>query len=70
MSVKVFRVKRVEVFLYRGRRIYQYKVRRHSEILIHINRFPVTLIPFLNIVIQFLSLDNGRYTFKRGRGQR
>ena len=36
MSVKVFRVKRVEVFLYRGRRIYQYKIRRHSEILIYL----------------------------------
>ena len=34
---------------YSGRRIYQYKLRRHSEILIYINRFPFTLIPFFNI---------------------
>ena len=56
---------------YRGRRIYQFKLRRHSEILMYINRFPFTLIPLKYIYIyNFWSLDDLLITFKRGRGQR
>ena len=56
---------------YRSRNIYQYKLRRQLEILIYIYRFSFTLIPLFNIyIIQFLLLDNGRYTFKREKDQR
>ena len=42
------------ILSYSGRRIYQYKLRRHSEILIHISRFRFPPNPFLNIYLNYL----------------
>ena len=52
--------------LYCGRRIYQYKLRRHCEILIYINRFPFTLIYFfIYIHTVFVIRQRAIYFLKR-----